>query len=139
MKARKVLRKKFAAAVSLMEVMIGLGILGVVTLIIVPIFSSYFSTAKSLEAKQQLSQVFTMEKTYFYINSKYTNSLTEIGFETQKLTTDGGKARYKIEISDAGSNKFVCRATSVEDFDGDGIFNVWETDQDNNLKEVTPD
>ncbi|UZJ64249.1 general secretion pathway protein GspG [Sphingobacterium sp. KU25419] len=97
--------------------------------------------AKNTEAKVQLQHLQTLEKNYFYEKSKYSTSLDEIGFVQEKLSTDGndGKANYRIEVVQADQNSFLGRATAVVDFDGDGTFNVWEIDQDKNLKEVTPD
>jgi len=93
--------------------------------------------AKKLEAKQQLAYVKTLEKDYFYEHSSYSKDLNEIGFIQEKLSTDGnGKANYRIEITNATSTTFTARATAVKDFNGDGKFNVWEIDQDGNLKEV---
>jgi type IV pilus assembly protein PilE len=31
------------------------------------------------------------------------------------------------------------KAITVTDFDGDGVFNVWEIDQDKSLKEIVKD
>jgi type IV pilus assembly protein PilE len=80
-----------------------------------------------------------MEKTYFYLHSKYSSDLVEIGFEQAKLTSQCGNANYQIEVVNATNTTFKAKATATTDFDGDGVFNVWEIDQDKNLKEVTPD
>jgi type IV pilus assembly protein PilE len=97
------------------------------------------SRAKSTEAQLQLEHVHTLEKTYFYLHSRYTNNLQEIGFEQAKLVTQGGNANYQIDVTESTSNTFKAKATAVADFDGDGTMNVWEIDQDKNLKEVIPD
>jgi type IV pilus assembly protein PilE len=73
------------------------------------------------------------------MHSKYSNDLEEIGFEQEKLVTDGGKANYLIEIVHAEATTFTARAAAVVDFNGNGTFNVWEIDQDKNLKEITKD
>jgi type IV pilus assembly protein PilE len=63
----------------------------------------------------------------------------EIGFVQEKLTTEGGQANYRIEIVEFSPNAYTARAVSVVDFDNDGTFNVWEIDQDKNLKEIVKD
>ena len=95
--------------------------------------------SKSTEAQQQLVFLHTLEKNNFYTYSKYSASLEELGFEQQPLVTDGGHANYRIEIVEASERGFRATATAVVDFDGDGEYNVWEIDQDKNLKETVKD
>ncbi|MDR1729770.1 MAG: type II secretion system GspH family protein [Prevotellaceae bacterium] len=131
--------KKKLQAFSLSELLIVLVIIGILVLLALPNLMPLISKAKSTEAQLQLNHVHTLQKTYFYMHSKYSNDLEEIGFEQESLITDGGKANYLIEIVHAEATTFTARASSVTDFDGDGTLNVWEVDQDKNIKEVTKD
>lgn len=133
--------KRKLKAYSLTEILVVMVIIGILVLLALPNLMPLITKAKSTEAKVQLQHLQTLEKNYFYEKSKYSTSLDEIGFVQEKLSTDGndGKANYRIEVVQADQNSFLGRATAVVDFDGDGTFNVWEIDQDKNLKEVTPD
>ena len=122
-----------------MELLVVLIIIGILVLVALPELLPMISKAKSTEAQLQLEHVHTLEKSYFYMHSKYSTDFTEISFEQSKLTSEGGNANYQIEIVEAGNNAFKARATAIADFDGDGVFNVWEVDQDKHIKEVTPD
>lgn len=134
--------KKFSKkykAFTLAELLIVLVILGILVLLALPNLLPLISKAKSTEAQLQLEHLYTMEKTYFFTNSKFTSQMDEIGFEPPKLVTDGGSANYKIEVTDASVKSFKALATAVVDFDGDGVFDQWQIDQDKNLKQVTKD
>jgi type IV pilus assembly protein PilE len=124
---------------TLSEVLIVLVIIGILVLLALPNLLPLISRAKSTEAQLQLEHLYSLEKTYFYMHSKYSGDFSEIGFEQSKSTSDGGQANYKIEIIEAENTKFKARATALSDFDGDGTMNVWEIDQDKNLKEVVKD
>lgn len=126
-------------AYTLSELLVVLVIIGILILIALPNLMPLISRAKSTEAKMQLTHLQNLEKNYFYTYSKYSTDFTEIGFEQEKLVSEGGNANYKIEILDATLTGFKARATAVADFDGDGAFNVWEIDQDKKLVEVTKD
>lgn len=124
---------------TLTEVLVVLIIIGILILLALPSLMPLITKAKSTEAKIQLQHIYTLEKSYFFEYSKYSKDLEEIAFEQQRLTAEGGQANYKIDILEATSNTFKARATAVVDFDGDGIFNIWEIDHNKNLKEVTKD
>lgn len=132
---------KKVKAYTLTEILVVLVIIGILVLLALPNLMPLITKAKTTEAKLQLEHLAKLEQSYFYEHSRYSNDLAELGFIQEKLTTDGkdGKANYKIEIVSANNNSFVAKATAVADFDGDGTFNVWQIDQDKNLKEVTPD
>lgn len=86
-----------------------------------------------------LKHVYTLERAYFMQYSRYNEDLESIGFEHEKTVEENGNANYQIEIAQASMNDFTARATALVDFDGDGQFNVWEIDQDQNLREVVKD
>jgi len=132
------LRKKLNGF-TLTELLVVLAIIGILILLALPRLMPLISRAKSTEAQLQLQHIHTLEQSFFYVHSKYGEAFAEIGFEPAQLVTNGGTANYKIEIVDAAQTRFKAVATAVVDFDGDGVFNVWEIDQDKNLKEVTPD
>lgn len=131
---------KYLKAFTLAELLVVLIIIGILALIAYPNLMPLISSAKSTEAKLQLEHVYNLEKSYFYMNSKYTTDLSEIGFIQEKLSTeDGGRANYRIEITNANNNVFRATATAVTDFNADGKFNVWEIDHEKNLRETVKD
>ncbi|MDR2292327.1 MAG: prepilin-type N-terminal cleavage/methylation domain-containing protein [Prevotellaceae bacterium] len=131
--------KKKLKAYSLSELLIVLVIIGILILVALPNLMPLISRAKSTEAQQQLAFLHTLEKNHFYTYSRYSLSLEEVGFEQQPLVSNGGNANYLIEIVEASEQGFKATATAIVDFDGDGIFNVWEIDQDKKLIEKVKD
>jgi type IV pilus assembly protein PilE len=133
------LRKQKLGAFTMFELLVAMAIIGILSALAVPEFLPMISKSKAQEAKLQLRHILMLEKNHFYVNSKYTTNLNDIGFEQAKLVTADGNANYKIEILDASVNSFTAKATAVADFDGDEQFNVWQITADEKLKEVTPD
>ena len=126
-------------AFTLIELLTVLMIIGVLVMIALPNLMPLVSKAKSTEAQLQLEHVYTLEKSYFYLHSKYSTDFGEISYEPAKTVAEDGNANYRLEVTQASNNAFKVVATAITDFDGDGVFNVWEVDQDKNIKEVTPD
>lgn len=141
MKTYHTLLQKRVKAYTLTEILVVLVIIGILVLLALPNLLPLITKAKSTEAKVQLEHVQTLEQNYFYEHSKYSKDLIEIGFIQEKLSTENkdGRANYLIEISEATNTTFTAKATAVVDFNGNGIFNAWEINQDKTLKEVTPD
>ena len=122
-----------------MNIMIAIVIAGILTAIAVPNIMGMVVKAKQVEAKNQLEHLYSLERLHFLEYSRYSAELSEINFEQELLVTDGGGARYKIEIIEASSSSFMGQATSVEDFDGDGVFNVWQIDHNRKVTETIED
>lgn len=137
---RSILRQK-VKAYTLTEILVVLVIIGILVLLALPNLMPLITKAKTTEAKLQLEHLAKLQQGYFFEHSTYSADLLEIGFVQDKLSSDGkdGKANYKLEIISASNSAFVAKATAVADFDGDGVFNVWQIDQDKTLKEITAD
>ncbi len=140
-KIKKRLKINKVKAFTLTEILIVLVIIGILVLLALPNLMPLISKAKYTEAKLQLEHLYTLEKTYFFEHSKYSTNLSDIGFIQEELNSEStnGKANYQIEIVEASPTTFRATAKAVVDFDGDGTYNVWEIDQDNNLKELIQD
>jgi type IV pilus assembly protein PilE len=134
---RKFIKKE--EGFSLTEVLVVIVIIGILILLAMPKFTSVITKAKTTEAKTMLKHLQVLEKTFYYENDRYSSDLNEIGFEQVNLITDGGEARYKIEVVKASGEEFVARATAVVDFDKDGQFNVWEVDQTGKIRQTVTD
>jgi type IV pilus assembly protein PilE len=126
-------------AFSLSELLVVLVIIGILVLIALPNLMPLISRAKATEAQQQLTFLHSLQRSHFYTYSRYSASLDEVGFEHSKLVSDGGTANYAIEIVESSERGFRATATAVADFDGDGTYNVWEINQDKELRETVKD
>ncbi len=127
-------------AFTLSELLVVMVIIGILILLALPELMPLVTKAHSLEAKNGLKMVQTLERTYYFEYSKYTDDMEAIGFEAQKLVTeDGGSAKYDIEVVEVTPTTFLAKATAVVDFDGDGVYNVWEINEEGNLRETQKD
>lgn len=132
-------KKRYLNAYSLQEILVVLCIIGILIYLVLPNQTSVVTTAKAIEAQNMLSMVHSLEKNHFYRHSKYSSSLEDIGFEPVLTIDKGGQAVYRIEITEASLNTYKATATSIQDFDGDGVYNTWAIDQNRSLKEIVKD
>ena len=132
-------KKYHLKAYSLSEILIVLCIIGILIYLVLPSQAPVVAMAKATEAQNMLTMVHSLEKNHFYRHSRYSADLKEINFEQVATIAEGGQAVYRIAITEASINGFKATATSLQDFDGDGIFNTWQIDQNRELKEIIKD
>lgn len=131
-------RKKISGF-SLAEILIVLAIIGILIMLVLPNQTGVATKTKSLEAQQELEMVYSLEYAYKLQHSIYSNSLNDIGYIAHQNSLNGGTANYSISIKESSNNNFIAQAKAVIDFDGDGVFNVWEINETGNVTEVEPD
>ncbi|SMP36638.1 prepilin-type N-terminal cleavage/methylation domain-containing protein [Flavobacterium hercynium] len=124
---------------NLQEMLIVLAIIGILLLIALPNLMPLITKAKSVEAQVQLKAIYNAEKQYFFMYSKYSPDFAEIDFEVPKTTKENGSANYVYEIIQSTNNEFKVKATAITDFNGNGVFNVWEIDQNGTPKQIVQD
>jgi type IV pilus assembly protein PilA len=88
-------RKKNEDAFTLIELMVVVGIIGILAMVAVPKFTRYQAKARQAEAKIGLSGIFTAEKSFFTEYSAYYPSMNAIGY-----LTEGQKRNYTIGFQD---------------------------------------
>lgn len=126
-------------AFSLAEILIVLAVIGILIMLVVPNQTAVATRAKAIEAQTALNNIYSLQYAYFLQYSKYSNDLSDIDYIPNKLITEGGRANYRIEISDASTTGFTAKAEAVVDFNGDGKFNIWQVDETGNVTEVQKD
>jgi type IV pilus assembly protein PilE len=135
---KKLINKKISSF-NLQEMLIVLAIIGILLLIALPNLMPLITKAKSLEAQVQLKAIYNAEKQYYFMYSKYSPNFTEIDFQAPKTVKENGSANYSYEIIQSSNSEFKVKATALTDFNGNGIFNVWEIDQNGLPKQITND
>lgn len=130
---------KKSKAYTLQEMLLVLAILGILIALALPLFLPLIAKTKSTEAQTQLKYISNLQTQYRYLNSRYSMEFNDIDFIAPKTVNNGGTANYRYEVIASSTNSFKARAEAVVDFDGDGIFNVWEIDENGKPIEVIKD
>lgn len=133
------MKTKKLPSFNLQEMLLVLAIMGILLLIALPNFMPLISKTKAQEAKIQLKYISNLQKQHQYLRSKYSADFDEINYEVPRTVLENGTANYNYEVVEASVNTYKARATAVVDFDGDGVFNVWEIDNEGNPKEIIKD
>ena len=126
-------------AYNLQEVLIVLVIIGILLLLALPNLMPLISKTKSIEAQTQLKHIYNSQTMHRYMHSRFSADLDEIEFEAPETVEQNGTANYIYEILSATNDSFKARATAITDFDGDGVYNIWEIDEKGNPKQTVKD
>lgn len=135
----KLILQRRIPAFNLQETLIVLAIIGILLLLALPNLMPLISKAKGVEAQVQLKAIYNAQSTYRYVNSRFTSEMGELDFEPPRTVKENGTANFRYEIIRADNATFKARAEAVTDFDGDGILNVWEIDEQGNPKQTVKD
>lgn len=135
----KLNRHKKLKAFSLAEILIVLAIMGILLMLVIPNQSGIATRTKSMEAQQELRMIHNLQYAYFLQYSKYSLDTKEINYIPHKLITENGTALYRVSIIEASPTGFKAKAEAVQDFNGDGKYNIWEIDQEGQPKETQVD
>ena len=132
-------KSRYQKGFTLTELLVVIVIVGILASLTLPRFLNVTTKAKTTEAKLMLKHLFSLQKAYYLENDAFAKTLIDIGFEQEPLKTEGGNARYKIELAEVNDTSYRAIATSVIDFDKDGTFNVWSINQKQELKQEVVD
>ena len=130
---------KKVPAINLQETLIVLAIIGILLLLALPNLMPLITKAKSVEAQTQLKALYNAQSTYRYMHSRFTPNMNELDFEAPRTVKENGTANYQYQMTAADSGSFTARAEAITDFDGDGVFNVWEIDENGAPRQIVKD
>ena len=119
--------------------LIVLAIIGILLLLALPNLMPLITKAKSVEAQTQLKFIYNAQTTHRYMYSKYSPNINELDFVPPKTVKENGSANYQYQIISADNGSFKARAEAITDFNGNGVFNVWEIDESGNPKQIVKD
>lgn len=138
-------KKDIQKGFSLVELMVVVGIIGLLATLGVPRFRIYQAKARQAEAKNTLSHIYTLQQSYFGDNDKYGNlSETNKGNNCSPAQNDIGLAlsgcsslRYSYSVT-ATTTSFTATATSGTGennliIPGCSTADIWTIDQDKKL------
>lgn len=97
---------------SLVELMIAVAIIGILSAIAVPQYTSYVAKGNRSEALRELVTVLNLEEQFMIENRTYTANVTELGFDANPFTSENGKYKIHVEAIDDITSNYLVVATA---------------------------
>jgi len=116
--------KKGNAGFSLIELMVAVGIVGILSAIALPKYQTFQAKAKGAEAQNTLGYIYTLEQAYFVDNNSF-NTIATVGFVLPN------NAKYGYAGGVAGAATFTATAAAGAGIICTGLADSWtitETD-----------
>ena len=98
---------------SLVELMVAVGIIGVMSTIAVPRYQEFRAKAAQAEAQATLSSIYTLQQLYFTENDEYAVANTDALLKSQLNYRVSGGALYTYETNAPDADKVTFTATAV--------------------------
>ena len=105
---------------SLVELMIVVGIIGILATMAMPKFQEFQSKAKMAEAKTSLSHLYTMQHSYFLENDEY-QDFSEINFGNGCSNEESEELGFEIEPCTKQVPRYAYSTTGADEASFDGL------------------
>jgi len=125
------LRAKNSAGFSLVELMVVVSIIAILSAIAVPLYLNFRKRAYTTEARAGLHGIRTLQRSYFFNNDTYADSIAKLDFKME------GGTRYHYEILGGGLWGFSAQASA--NLDGDSAIDTWTIDTKGVYTHITVD
>ena len=125
---------------SLIELMVVVAIIGVLSTVAIPNYQKMAGKARQVEAKDYVSSIYTVEKTFFAENSTYTYCLFQGGYKPSPST----RRFYSAGLKGAACS--LPTAVTSDTFFGEaygsigpvGVWDIWTIDQNRVVTNIQP-
>jgi type IV pilus assembly protein PilE len=118
---RSKLRTSDSKGFTLVELLIVIGIVGILAALAIPMFLNFVKKAKMVEGEVALSEIRRLEEHYYADNLTFSGSLQTVGYDPSGLKY----YTITIQLNGAGPPPFLYQATAIANLDDDPDLDAW--------------
>jgi type IV pilus assembly protein PilE len=134
------MRRSQQGGFSLIELMIVVGILGLLLAIALPNYGGYLERTRRTDARGALLEIAAAEERHYFENNRYTNAIAEVWTyqEGGAYVSNDGHYALSVVLTGGDNNRFTATATAQGKQAGDADCATFTIDE-TGLKEATGD